>query len=67
MAEVTTEASQRLAARIAGFTLLFLMISGLTGMFIFDRHLVVAGDAAGPHGTFWRMNNHSGRNRSAGS
>ena len=27
----TVEASQRLAARIAGFTLLLLMISGLTG------------------------------------
>lgn len=46
MAEVTTEASQRLAARIAGFTLLFLMISGLTGMFVFGRHLTVPGDAA---------------------
>ncbi|MGC1782573.1 MAG: DUF4386 domain-containing protein [Acidobacteriaceae bacterium] len=46
MADGTTEASQRLAARIAGFTLLLLMISGLTGMFVFGRHLTLAGDAA---------------------
>jgi hypothetical protein len=41
----TTQASQRIAARIAGFTLLLLMISGFVGMFIFDRHLIVAGNA----------------------
>lgn len=46
MTEGKTQASQRLAARIAGFTLLLLMISGLTGMFVFGRHLTVAGDPA---------------------
>jgi len=46
MAERTTEASQLVAARIAGFTLLLLIMSGLTGMFAFDRHVIVAGDAA---------------------
>jgi hypothetical protein len=46
MAEGTSEESQRVAARIAGFALLLLMISGFTGMFVFGRHLTVAGDAA---------------------
>jgi hypothetical protein len=46
MAEGTTEASQRIAARIAGFTLLLLMISGFTGMFAFGGHQIVYGDAA---------------------
>lgn len=45
MAKATTEASQMLAARIAGITLLLLMVSGFAGMFI-GRHLIVAGDAA---------------------
>lgn len=44
MAEDTT-ASQRVAARIAGFTLLLLMASGFLGMFV-GGHQVVDGDAA---------------------
>ena len=46
MAERTTEATQRLAARIAGFTLLLLMASGFAGMFAFGRGHIIAGDAA---------------------
>jgi hypothetical protein len=41
-----TDQSQLIAARIAGFTLLLLMISGFTGMLVFGRHAIVAGDAA---------------------
>jgi hypothetical protein len=41
----TAEDSQRIAARIAGFTLLFLMVSGLIGMFVHGGH-IVNGDAA---------------------
>lgn len=44
MAEDTTEASQRIAARIAGFTLLLLMVSGLIGMFAFGVREVVSGN-----------------------
>jgi Domain of unknown function (DUF4386) len=43
MTEETIQ-SQRIAARIAGFTLLALMISGFMGMFI-SGHLVVDGNA----------------------
>ncbi len=46
MAYRTTEASQRIAARVAGFTLLLLMISGLAGMYAQSGHSIVAGDAA---------------------
>jgi hypothetical protein len=46
MEEGTTAATQRIAARIAGFTLLLLMASGFIGMFAFGRHPIVAGDAA---------------------
>jgi hypothetical protein len=46
MADDTTEASQRIAARIAGYTLLLLMVSGFTGMLAFGGHPIVAGDAA---------------------
>lgn len=45
MTDRTAEASQKIAARIAGFTLLLLMVSGFTGMLAFGGHLVVAGDA----------------------
>lgn len=45
MARGTTEATQRIAARIAGFTLLLLMASGLAGMFVFGGHHVGVGDA----------------------
>ena len=41
-----TAASQRVAARIAGFTLLLLMASGFIGMFAFGGHAIVDGDAA---------------------
>lgn len=41
----TTEASQRIAARVAGVTLLLLMVSGFIGMFARGGHLVVSGDA----------------------
>jgi hypothetical protein len=44
--ERTTEATQALAARIAGFTLLLLMVSGFTGMFAFGGNHIVDGDAA---------------------
>src|SRR5271170_1424308 len=46
MADRTTEASQRIAARVAGFTLLLLMVSGFAGMFVSGGHLIVGGDAA---------------------
>lgn len=42
----TNEASQRVAARIAGVTLLLLMAIGLAGMFARGGHLIVGGDAA---------------------
>lgn len=41
----TTAASQRTASRIAGFTLLLLIVSGLIGMLVFQNNLQVAGDA----------------------
>jgi hypothetical protein len=41
-----TAASQRIAARIVGFTLLLLMASGLIGMFAFGGHHIANGDAA---------------------
>ena len=46
MTDRTTEASQRIAARVAGFTLLLLMVSGFAGMLVSGGHLVVGGDAA---------------------
>lgn len=46
MEERTTEATQALAARIAGFTLLLLMVSGFAGMFAFGGNQIVNGDAA---------------------
>ncbi len=46
MTERTTEATQRIAARIAGWTLLLLMVSGFTGMFAFGGNPIVDGDAA---------------------
>lgn len=45
MTDRTAEESQRIAARIAGFTLLLLMISGFTGMLAFGHHSQVDGDA----------------------
>lgn len=45
MAERTTEATQRIAARIAGWTLLMLMASGFTGMFAFGRNQIIGGNA----------------------
>jgi Domain of unknown function (DUF4386) len=45
MTERTTEATQRIAARIAGWTLLLLMASGFTGMFAFGANPIVDGDA----------------------
>jgi hypothetical protein len=45
VAQRTPEASQRTAARIAGCTLLLLMVSGFTGMFAFGSDGIVAGDA----------------------
>lgn len=47
MAKRRTEATQMLAGRIAGFTLLLLMASGFIGMFAFGRHHILWGDAAG--------------------
>ena len=44
MTESTTEATQRIAARIAGFTLLLLMASGFLGMFV-GGNQIVDGDA----------------------
>ena len=46
MLQRTPEDSQRLAARIAGFTLLLLIASGISGMFIAPDSLVGAHDAA---------------------
>jgi hypothetical protein len=46
MAYRTTEDSQRIAARVAGYTLLLLMVSGFAGMFVQSGHSIVAGDAA---------------------
>jgi Domain of unknown function (DUF4386) len=46
MTNRTTEASQRIAARVAGFTLLLLMVSGFAGMYAHSGHSIVAGDAA---------------------
>lgn len=46
MTKPTTEATQRIAARIAGWTLLLLMASGFTGMFAFGANPIVDGDAA---------------------
>jgi hypothetical protein len=46
MAERTTGAGQQVAARIAGSTLLLLMVSGFTGMFAFGGNPIVDGDAA---------------------
>ena len=43
MADRTTEASQRIAARVAGFTLLLLMVSGFAGMFVQPGHSIVDG------------------------
>jgi hypothetical protein len=41
-----SEASQRIAARVAGVTLLVLMVSGFVGMFARGGHLIVGDDAA---------------------
>jgi hypothetical protein len=41
----TSKATQRVAARIAGWTLLLLMASGFTGMFAFGANPIVDGDA----------------------
>lgn len=46
MEERTVAATQEIAARIAGFTLLLLMASGFIGMFAFGRHHIVEGNAA---------------------
>lgn len=46
MIDRTSEASQRIAARVAGITLLVLMASGFLGMFGFGHHLIVDGNAA---------------------
>lgn len=46
MAYSTPKASQQLAARIAGFTLLLLIFSGLLSNFAFNAPLLVEGDAA---------------------
>ena len=46
MTDQATEASQRTAGRVAGFTLLLLISSGLIGMFVFQNNLQIAGDAA---------------------
>ena len=46
MAEHSTLATQIAAARIAGWTLLLLMVSGFTGMLAFGASPIVAGDAA---------------------
>jgi hypothetical protein len=43
MEERTTAASQKIAAHIAGFTLLLLMASGVIGKFAFGRHQIVLG------------------------
>ena len=41
----TTQRTQRIAARIAGWTLLLLMASGFAGMLAFGGNLIVDGDA----------------------
>jgi Domain of unknown function (DUF4386) len=46
MASHSPEDSQRLAARIAGFTLLLLIASGLLSNFTFSPHLVIEGNPA---------------------
>ena len=46
MPDRTPEATQQLAARIAGYTLLLLMATGFTGMFAFGANPIVAGNAA---------------------
>lgn len=46
MAERTMAATQQLAARIAGFTLLLLMASGFAGMFAFGGNPIVNGNGA---------------------
>lgn len=46
MAEHSTLATQSAAARIAGWTLRLLMVSGFTGMLAFGTSPIVAGDAA---------------------
>ena len=46
MMESSTPGTQRIAARIAGWTLLLLMASGFTGMFAFGGNHIVDGDAA---------------------
>ena len=45
MANHSTRATQSSAARIAGWTLLLLMISGFTGMLAFGASPIVDGDA----------------------
>lgn len=45
LTEHRAEATQRIAARIAGWTLLLLMASGFTGMFAFGGNPIVDGDA----------------------
>jgi hypothetical protein len=47
MATSSTLATQNAAARIAGWTLLLLMVSGFAGMFAFGTSPIVSGDAAG--------------------
>src|ERR1700743_1569710 len=46
MATSSTIATQTVAARVAGWTLLLLMMSGFAGMFAFGASPVVSGDAA---------------------
>jgi uncharacterized protein DUF4386 len=50
MKERTTEASQRVAARVAGFALLLIIVSGVVGTFIGRDHIVISGDAAATAG-----------------
>lgn len=45
MGQRSIAATQRIAAHIAGFTLLLLMASGFLGMFAFGRHHVIPGNA----------------------
>jgi hypothetical protein len=59
MAYRTTEDSQRIAARVAGFTLLLLMVSGFAGMYVHSGHPIVAGDAAATIGIFSGMSERS--------
>ena len=46
MGEHSTPATQSAAARIAGWTLLLLMVSGFTGMLAFGASPIIPGDAA---------------------